>query len=861
MRVILTIIPILAWSCGNGGGSALGAGADEAAGGDASMDDRAKGEDAVADAPALPFVVVEEGGRVRVSNGHMTLVYDLATGRFDLGVRPKSDGIIAASSLATLTVDGNYVAISSADDGERAYKVTEGTDVLGDFVMVRFDSAPNGKVGGIATSFSFHKDTPAVSVSSTLVVQEQADVRVLTIQPVVAHGTDGGGLYLGPGTASSVVLDNGSDIVFDFVSDLTLVGERMGIFAGPGFPSNWNAAVCTRDQNCVVAGFVTSDRAFPVVVSDFVEDEALVMDGGERALSMFDMRCIYRPYRALDPDRTLTSEVGFITMTDKPHDALVEYGTTVAKMYGKKVWPSPPASWNSWGGGSGSHGYGSDIDETLILQNLDAAASDYLPYGMDYFLIDDGWQSLDGQWHSRKDRFPDHDGKEGMAWMADRIREKGFIPGVWMAPFRVSVDSDVYKQHPDWMLEMDEIGKAMLGEKERVLDLSHPLAQAWLKDVLHRVFQEWGYRWLKLDFGYYGLLGKKYHAEGKSAMEVYRGGMKLVREAIGEDSFFLNVAALGASMGIADGCRVTLDNEPWWNKPQGMSEQGIKTTLLTSAHRYYLNNTLWTSHPDLLFFRDDYGLTKDEATAWTLFVAIYSGIFKLGESFVFMHEHPDALALTQKFLPTVAAVPEPLDLFELRFPEVWRLRVPGPDKRTHEVYGLFHWGKNRDVGEGKDYDESDRVKVIPADAGQMRVALDFLAGEVLAEGGKALRVGPIGVQMKARTGKIVIVKPVAAGLELPVFLATDRHFLGGVMDAESLDASGGKTTVRLARMVAGRPTRAYFLVPAQGKVEVAGQQVAISGVKEVAFADSRLVEVSFVPEAGGGVLTVQLGGL
>ncbi len=351
-------------------------------------------------------------------------------------------------------------------------------------------------------------------------------------------------------------------------------------------------------------------------------------------------------------------------MTDRPHDALVEYGRTVAKTYGKKVWPSPPASWNSWGGGSGSHGYGTDIDEDLILQNLELAASDYLPWGMDYFLIDDGWQ-MDGEWHSRKDRFPDHDGQEGMAWMADRIRNAGFIPGIWMSPFRVSVDSKVFREHPEWMLETDEIGTGMLGPEERVLDLSHPGARAWLREVLHRVFREWGDRWLKLDFGYYGLLGKKYHAAGKSAMEVYREGLRLVREAIGEETFFLTVAGVGASMGIADGVRITLDNEPWWNEAVGLSEQGIKTTLLTAAHRYYLGNTLWVNHPDLLFFRDDFGLTEEGATAWTLFVAIYSGIFKLGESFVFMHEHPEALALTRRILPTVAAVPEPLDLFHL----------------------------------------------------------------------------------------------------------------------------------------------------------------------------------------------------
>ncbi len=773
-------------------------------------------------AATWPFAPTRNGDTCTVTNGLVTLAVNVTKGRFSVSSQDGEAVLFDARSEAVfvLSDEGKGEAaewtLSTADSSFLGQSASWSEDRLGPGLLVRFSygraEAPGGTLDVV---FHLREGSPVVLARAEVGLPPGASVRA--IHPIVARGVEGGGLYLGPGTSRSVVLDDGNDLYFDFVADVSRVGERSSLFSQPGYASNWNAAVCTRERSCVVAGFITSDRAFPLVATDFQDDQARERAPGEEALSVFDLRCLYKPGRKVGADGRLASETGILVFTRDPHAALVEYGQSVSRAYGKALWPTVPASWNSWGGGSGHHGYGQDIDEALILQNLDLAAQDYLPWGMDYFLVDDGWQDTSGYWFPDQSRFPDHGEQNGMAWLAREIEKRGFIPGVWMSPFRVEVSSQLYADHPDWMLETDPIGTAMLGPDTRVLDLSHPGAQAYLRSVMHRVFGEWGYRWLKLDFGYYGLFGERYHDEALSAMEAYRAGMSVVREAIGPDTFFLGIGAMGSGFGIVDGERLTLDNEPLWNDPLGPNDQGIKTTVLTAAHRYYLGNTVWINHPDLLFYRDDFGLTPDEATAFTLFVAIFSGVFKLGESFVFLHEHPDALGLSRRLLPMVQGHPEPLDLFERRWPEVWRLPLEGPDG-TYEVFGLFNWGKNRDLFEGRDLPDEDREVVLPLPAGPGFLALDWLAGELLTDGsGSPVLTGPVPVWMKPRTGRIVIVRPADR-----VFLGTDRHVAGGAVEVASVktDLTAGVTDVVFRRAIPGEPTHVFFACPAGATCEV-----------------------------------------
>ena len=66
----------------------------------------------------------------------------------------------------------------------------------------------------------------------------------------------------------------------------------------------------------------------------------------------------------------------------------------------------------------------------------------------DLFQIDDGWEPAVGDWlEADGKKFP-----KGMKAAADEIHEKGFLAGLWLAPFVAQRSSRLFREHPDWFL-------------------------------------------------------------------------------------------------------------------------------------------------------------------------------------------------------------------------------------------------------------------------------------------------------------------------------------------------------------------------------------------------------------------------
>ena len=74
---------------------------------------------------------------------------------------------------------------------------------------------------------------------------------------------------------------------------------------------------------------------------------------------------------------------------------------------------------------------------------------------IEVFQIDDGWQKHWGEWEANEE-FP-----SGMANLAADIRAAGFTAGLWMAPFYVSTEAQIYSEQEDWWVT-DETGAPIL---------------------------------------------------------------------------------------------------------------------------------------------------------------------------------------------------------------------------------------------------------------------------------------------------------------------------------------------------------------------------------------------------------------
>jgi alpha-galactosidase len=266
-----------------------------------------------------------------------------------------------------------------------------------------------------------------------------------------------------------------------------------------------------------------------------------------------------------------------------------------------------PRVWCSW------YSLYNWVSESSFREALDGLGD--LPF--DVIQLDEGWELNIGDWEANK-KFP-----SGMAALADRIRLTGRIPGLWLAPFMVSLNSTLARQHPDWLLhnEQGQLVKAGLNWNgiTYALDISHPEVLAWL-DALIRKVCDWGYEYLKLDFLYAGALpGKRKNDISREA--AYRQAMQIIRSAAG-DAYLLGCAALIIpSLGLCDGMRVGPDVAPYWiNTPMSLwlnnpNHPGTRNALRTSLHRLWLQPLVHTD-PDVVFFRSRHNALSFEQKTW-----------------------------------------------------------------------------------------------------------------------------------------------------------------------------------------------------------------------------------------------------
>lgn len=288
----------------------------------------------------------------------------------------------------------------------------------------------------------------------------------------------------------------------------------------------------------------------------------------------------------------------------KEDDVFSKYAAILEQVFGKGRFQNVPRVWCSW---YSMYGW---INERVFLKAL--AGFENMPF--DVFQLDDGWQLAHGDWDANP-KFP-----SGMKFLADKILATGRVPGIWLAPFMVSENSKLAKEHPDWLIK-DEQGNPLhagitWSGNPLGLDVTHPEVLQWLDELIRKVCS-WGYGYLKLDFLYIGgLIGKRYRDIPREA--AYRNALQVIREAAGGAYILACGAPILPSLGLCDGIRVGPDVSPYWinkaltvwlNNPNDTSTQNA---IRTSIHRLWLS-PLVNPDPDVMFFRSKYNwLRKNE---------------------------------------------------------------------------------------------------------------------------------------------------------------------------------------------------------------------------------------------------------
>lgn len=259
------------------------------------------------------------------------------------------------------------------------------------------------------------------------------------------------------------------------------------------------------------------------------------------------------------------------------------------------------------------YNYFQDINEEIIVRDLNGL--DRAADNVSIFQVDDGYQQAVGDWLiTDKNKFP-HD----MKYIADKIHEKGYKAGIWLAPFSAQVKSDIAKQHPDWLLRHNRNGKKMLGCQgwggAYTLDIYNPEVRKYIKNVFDVVLNDWGYDMVKLDFLYSQCIEPRC---GKTRGEIMCDGVDLLREACGDKWILGCGVPLGACMGVFDACRISCDaNKDWQFDIKKISINSLlnllkinaeipssQNAIINTVFRSHLDGRAFCNDPDVFFLRD-----------------------------------------------------------------------------------------------------------------------------------------------------------------------------------------------------------------------------------------------------------------
>lgn len=394
----------------------------------------------------------------------------------------------------------------------------------------------------------------------------------------------------------------------------------------------------------------------------------------------------------LDPGKTISTDVfvlSFINLDDP--DPLAVYLDAVAAENDVQVMSEIPTGWCSW-----YHFY-TKISEKIISDNLQAIQNLKADLPVSLIQIDDGFESQVGDWFTFTPEFPD-----GVAPLADQIRNAGYKPGLWLAPFIVHPKSQLIKEHPEYILRKENGAPVNAGFNWNVfttsLDLTHPGALDYACRVVSTAAHEWGFPYLKLDFLFAGALPGVHYDPTLTRAQTLRRAMEAVRQAVGPETTLLGCGApLGSVLGLVDAMRIGADVSSNWPPkyfgleyifPNEPHIPAVRNALQNTVVRAPMHKRWWINDPDCLLVRPETNLTMAELHTQASLVALTGGSLFFSDDFPQLP--PERIHLAQMLLPPIGLRPLVYGLFEEDTPHLLRLDLHGA-AGDWSLIGLVNW--------------------------------------------------------------------------------------------------------------------------------------------------------------------------
>ena len=447
------------------------------------------------------------------------------------------------------------------------------------------------------------------------------------------------------------------------------------------------------------------------------------------------------------------------------------------------TFPTPPAGWMTW------YAVKFDACEEAVLENAQKQKELFADYGANAIWVDWEW------YHSAlRNETPDPDihyfqpdpvrYPNGLKYVADKIREKGFIPALWVAPTNEPVLTDFMKEneHSAYIDHLSWCGRYFY-------DLTN---EAYLKVFLPKAVnqvREWGYDALKWDclpitLGY----ADKFHFQlsdpGITSEQALRRIVQTARDILGEDFYMMSCSGEGdrdvlVAGDIFDGARIGGDIFAW--------KDFIRNFLERIMRYYAYHNNMFYCDPDNLIVRPEYNNYEQTVTR-TSFVAMLGLPLTLGDD---LRELPqDRVELIRRALPPLDI--RPMDVREMKRDSetvITNLLV----KKIFEEWNVVHVAN---LSEEEKTVSVDLDKELHLDSGTYLV-YDFWAHKYLGMFDKV-----VALTLQPYESAVISVRKYTGKKQL---VSTSRHISQGAFDLMDvwLDEEG-KLHGR-SKVVAGEP--------------------------------------------------------
>ncbi|NLB41051.1 MAG: hypothetical protein GX815_02105 [Clostridiales bacterium] len=159
-----------------------------------------------------------------------------------------------------------------------------------------------------------------------------------------------------------------------------------------------------------------------------------MLEGGE-----LQYVCTTKYNSTVSIGNSLSSETTWISVNKNVKDSFDIYAVFVPYMLGDQ---KPAIGWNSW------DYYYFSISMDALIENMEEVRKDKgLSENVKYFVIDDGWQHKYGEWE------PNHKFPGGLERTVKEIKDRGFVPGIWLAPLFIDTQSYAGLTMPELLLK------------------------------------------------------------------------------------------------------------------------------------------------------------------------------------------------------------------------------------------------------------------------------------------------------------------------------------------------------------------------------------------------------------------------